>query len=59
MLNNFYRYWTEPNKSKTKFKQELEQTWDLTRRLDTWAARDKDFGKNDKAQESNKGNFTI
>ena len=25
-LNDFYKYWTEPNKSNTKFKQELEKT---------------------------------
>jgi len=45
LLNDFYRYWAEPNKSKTKFRQELEKTWDLERRLETWAARDKDFNK--------------
>lgn len=44
-LNDFYRYWAEPNKSGTKFKQELEKTWDLERRLETWAKMDKSFGK--------------
>lgn len=43
MINDFYKYWTEPNKSETKFKQELEKTWDLERRLETWARRDKNF----------------
>jgi hypothetical protein len=42
-LNDFYKYWTEPNKSKTKFRQELEKTWDLERRLETWARNDKNF----------------
>lgn len=42
-LNDFYSYWTEPNKSKTKFKQEMEKTWDLERRLSTWAKNDKNF----------------
>lgn len=42
-LKEFYEYWTEPNKSKTKFKQELEKTWDLKRRLETWAKNDKNF----------------
>lgn len=37
MLNDFFRYWTEPNKSNTKFRQEMEKTWDLARRLDTWS----------------------
>ena len=42
-LNEFYKYWTEPNKSNTKFKQELEKTWSLERRLETWAKNDKNF----------------
>lgn len=36
MIQKFYRYWTEPNKGKTKFRQEMEKTWGLERRLDTW-----------------------
>ncbi len=39
-LKDFYLYWTEPNKSNTKFKQELQQTWSLERRLEMWARRD-------------------
>ena len=45
-LMKFYEYWTEPNKSNTKFRQELEQTWYLERRLKTWFANDKIFGNN-------------
>lgn len=45
LLNEFYKYWTEPNKSQTKFKQELQQTWDVGRRLETWAKNDKNFKK--------------
>ena len=44
-LNDFYKYWTEPNKSNTKFKQELEKTWSLERRLETWAKNQKIFEK--------------
>lgn len=40
MIKDFYEYWTEPNKSNTKFKQELEKTWSLERRLKTWANND-------------------
>jgi hypothetical protein len=43
MLSDFYKYWCEMNRSGTKFKQELEQTWDLERRLEMWARRDKEF----------------
>lgn len=40
MLNDFYLYWTQPNKSNTKFKQELEKTWSLEYRLSTWSKND-------------------
>lgn len=43
MCNEFYKYWTEPNKSKTKFRMELEKTWSLERRLETWSKNDKSF----------------
>lgn len=44
-LNEFYRYWTEPNNSHTRFKRELEKTWDLERRLETWSKNEKNFKK--------------
>ena len=45
MLRDFYEYWTEPNKSKSLFKQEMQKTWDLSMRLNTWAKRDTSFVK--------------
>lgn len=45
MLNDFYSYWTEENKSGTKFKQEIEKTWSLDRRLKTWSENDRNFKK--------------
>ena len=33
----FFEYWTEPNRSKTKMRFELEKTWDTGRRLSRWA----------------------
>lgn len=44
-LKKFYEYWSEPNKSKTKMRFELQQTWELSRRLATWASRDDKFEK--------------
>jgi uncharacterized protein YdaU (DUF1376 family) len=41
MRTEFVRYWSEPNKSKTKMRFELQPTWDLSRRLVTWASRAK------------------
>lgn len=32
----FLEYWTEPNKSGSKMRFELEKTWDLKRRLNRW-----------------------
>lgn len=46
MLENFCRYWTEPNKSKTKMRFELQTVFDIPRRLITWASRDKEISKN-------------
>lgn len=43
MLDEFESYWSEPNRSGTKMKWELEKTWHLGRRLARWA--NNDFGK--------------
>lgn len=36
ILEEFFEYWTEPNKSNTKMRFELEKTWHLHRRLKRW-----------------------
>lgn len=51
MLSDFYKYWTEPNKSGTKFKQELLKTWDTSRRLETWSRNDFNKTKPEKKEE--------
>lgn len=38
--NNFFKYWTEPNKSNTKLLFELQKTWDTKRRLERWCKND-------------------
>lgn len=45
LISAFYSYWSEPNKSKTKIRCELEKTWDISRRLSAWASREKNFNK--------------
>ena len=50
LLNDFFKYWTEPNKSNTKFKQELEKTWSLERRLETWSNNERNFNKPENIQ---------
>lgn len=54
LLNAFFSYWTEPNKSKTKFKQELEKTWSLERRLETWYNNDLKFKKEKSSAQKEK-----
>ena len=39
MLAEFIRYWTEPNKSNTKMRFELQPTWAMSGRLATWYGR--------------------
>lgn len=56
-LNDFYKYWTEPNNSGTKFRRELEKTWDLDRRLATWAKNDKNFKPNQNGTTQQTGGF--
>lgn len=43
LLTKFFLYWTEPNKSNTKFKQESEKTWSLELRLNNWATNESKF----------------
>lgn len=40
VLQAFFNYWSELNASKTKMRCELQPTWELPRRLATWAARE-------------------
>jgi hypothetical protein len=44
MLNKFCNYWTEKNKN-GKLRFEFEKTFEISRRLATWASRDKDIQK--------------
>ena len=45
ILEGFIDYWTEPNKSNTKMKFELNKTWKTKLRLKTWAANQKKWDK--------------
>jgi hypothetical protein len=50
-IKDFYEYWTEPNKSNTKFRQELEKTWSVERRLQTWSKNENNFKKPNKNEK--------
>lgn len=53
MIKDFYEYWTEPNKSNTKFRQESEKNWSVERRLSTWSKNNINF-KNLSTNENGK-----
>lgn len=48
-LKEFFDYWTEPNRTHTKMRFEMERTWDLKKRLGTWTKRDKQFNGRESA----------
>ena len=58
MLSDFFRYWTEPNKSGTKMKFELERTWSVSGRLATWAGNQRVFS-NGKQSYNGSGSTTA
>lgn len=41
MIRDFFDYWSEMNRSKTKMRYEQQATWELALRLKTWADREK------------------
>jgi hypothetical protein len=54
MVNEFFKYWTEPNKINSKLKFELEKTWSVKLRLERWAKNNKNFksGNNGTKQQT-------
>ena len=53
----FVEYWSEPNKSQTKMRWELEKTWDLNLRMKRWSRRQKEW--NPKNQNSLKSKLNT
>jgi len=53
--NKFFEYWSEPNKSNTKMRFELEKTWDLNRRIKRWTSSS--FNKSEKLGNSADENY--
>jgi hypothetical protein len=52
MIRAFFDHWSEPNRSKTKMKCELEATWDLPRRLSKWEDNDRKWNKSGTANSN-------
>lgn len=55
--NEFIQYWTEPNKSKTRMRFELEKTWDLNRRIIRWNTNNSNFNKSKSPSKKESVNF--
>ena len=49
-VDNFVGFWTERNNSNTKMRFELQQTFDISRRLATWVKNNKDWKINKKGK---------
>lgn len=43
VVKEFFEYWTEPNQANTKLKFEMEKTYDISRRLNTWIKNNERF----------------
>jgi len=54
MLDKFYDYWTEKNTSGKKMRKEMQPTFEVSKRLASWASRNKEFkaGKSTKATDT-------
>jgi len=45
MVRSFYEYWSEPNKSRSKLRFQIEKTWSLEHRIKRWSSNDNRFTK--------------
>ena len=52
MLRAFFDYWSEMNVSKTKMRFEQQPTWEVGKRLATWAKKDKNFNNGNKTNQT-------
>ena len=43
MLREFFNYWSEMNKSRTKMRFEQQPTWETSKRLATWSKKDNSY----------------
>lgn len=47
MIRDFFDYWSEMNRSCTKMRFEQQPTWEVAKRLATWASRNNQFNSRD------------
>lgn len=59
IVEDFFDYWSEPNKSKTKMRWEIENTFEVSRRLKKWSENGINFNKNGKQQNTNNAKESV
>lgn len=59
VLNEFYKYWTEPNRTFTKMRFEMEKTWSVDLRLSNWNKRNANFNINKNGTKPNSSDATV
>ena len=59
MVRNFFDYWSEPNKSGTQMRYELERTWSLGLRLGTWNRKEKNYVRKSATDEKREANAAV
>lgn len=59
MVRNFFDYWSEPNKSGTQMRYELERTWSLNLRLGMWNRKEKNYVRKSVTDEKREANAAV
>lgn len=59
MVRNFFDYWSEPNKSGTQMRYELERTWSLNLRLGMWNRKEKNYVRKTATDEKREANAAV
>jgi hypothetical protein len=58
-VRNFFDYWSEPNKSGTQMRYELERTWSLSLRLAFWSRKEKSYVRKSATDEKREANAAV
>lgn len=59
MVRDFFDYWSEPNKSETQMRYELERTWSLSLRLAYWSRNKKNYVRKSATDEKREANAAV
>lgn len=59
MIREFFDYWSEMNKSKSKMRFEQQPTWETSKRLATWAKRERNYAKDTGGHEDKRRGYEV